>query len=204
MARSSLCRLPAAAGLILLLPALTGAQTSTQRPDFSGRWTIVRERCVPPQPSGEVTVQTGIPNRLDITVADNVLTVAVRKELRGGALQRYTETITIDGEPHPFEHEGGKGTISARWDRMNNLILTRQTEMTMGERTMSMSQEETWSIGEVDGMTVLAMLIQPPGRPGAGQPGAGGRPPAGGRGGRPGGGGRGAFGPVVLAFQKRR
>jgi len=194
--------------LLLLLPPVSEAQDTTP---FEGRWVIIRERCVPPQQSGQPTVQSGVPNRIDIEVEADTLAISVRKELRGGALQRYTDTVIIDGEPHPFDHEGGQGTLTAKWEG-TNLVLIRRTEMQMQGRTMAMEQEESWQVGELeDGSPVLAILVQPPTR--AGAPGAGGMPsgrmpPSGRTGGRAGGRGGGGSRPggtaTVLAYAKRR
>ncbi len=198
-------------GAILVALALPPAVAAQGIEAFSGRWVIMRERCVPPQQQGQPTVQTGVPNRIDIEIEADTLSITVRKELRGGTLQRYTDTFAIDGEEYPFEHEGGTGVITAKWES-DNLVITRRTEMQMQGRTMVMEQHETWQAGELeDGSPILAIFVQPP-MPVSGVPGAGGMQrgadlPSSRGGGRMGGrmgGGRGGGTATVLAYSKRR
>jgi hypothetical protein len=191
---------------ILVVPGFVSAQDDL--PNLQGRWTIVRDRCIPPQMTQHTQGgMTGVPIRMDIEMEGNKVTIERRNELRGGARNEFTEVFAIDGEPWPQEFDGGDMTITAEW-KNDTIVLTRAMTTTMGERQMQTTQTEMWSYVEQDGQVGMAISIQPSQRamPGAA---AGGARPGGSRtGGKPGGGGRGGattgVSNIILVFELKK
>lgn len=130
-----------------VLPALTVVAHAHDRPDFTGRWTLVRERSVISGPDGPITV-TAFGTDFTVQSESTTLLVTIAPDITP------TWRVNLDGTPTLLAKSGAderiiRTTVTATWHR-DTLV-------------MHLSQEVVWNGESVHSHTRRSLTLNPDG-----------------------------------------